>query len=1014
MDIRMENPAWIQEGCLPPRATLVPALHEGVYFKNKEESELIQLLNGDFAFCYQQRDCIPDFYREDYVDAEWDTLSVPSMWQYHGYGAPVYPNVEYPIPFAPPYVCSVNPVGYYRKKFNAKKTGHTILYFGGVDNVYFVYLNGEYIGFSKGSRLPAEFDVSGVIREGENLLCVKVFTYSDATYLENQDMLLANGIFRDVMLYHLSDVYIWDYFIRTEGNKICLDMSVRGESLDGYSIRVQANGCVQEKKAEEEIHFEFEIEDPKRWNAEMPELYPVQMELRCRETLVEMHSKKVGFHDCKVRGNQLLLNGVPITLKGINRHEYDPRNGRTISVELIESELKMIKAHNMNAIRCSHYPNHPAFYEIASELGIYVMDEADLETHGCGVTGDQGYLAKQPEWQKAFVDRVIRMAERDKNETCVMIWSTGNEHGSGENIDACAFWLKGFRRKLPVYRAVDDAGYPLVNEFRYNGYFSYEQLISYPEEGEPVILIEYGHGMGNSPGLMEDTWDYVYTHRHITGGYVWEFKNHGFYREDEKGSPFYQYGGDFGDVNHWSNFSMDGYCLSDGTAKPSLRDCKNVLAPTYVTYDGNAIRLMNTNDFRDLSYITLKWEFCEDFHVLRQGEYRLPAIRPYESMILDMDTTVDMRTAGAKYMVNLKFYDGAEEIAFKQVVLKDCLPGEAYQKMPRLTEVKEAGNDVEIIGQGYLVEIKNGLLCKYVKDNRTLLDAPMRFNIFRAPTDNDGVVGWSPRWIAKWEERLLPYFEFWPIETKIRKEMDCVTVSVKGIWAPTGRYIGFRTEIEYRIMNEGFVLVEIVGKPYGDFCEVLPRIGVCFEVSSDFRQVSWYGRGVEENYCDRKAHCNFGYYSLPVEEMNFLYDIPQECGTRTETSFVKVANKGCGLAIIGSNHFSFAYHDFTQEALTRARHRNELEKADKNYLYIDYRMRGLGSHSCGPNPEECYELRAHDFRFVFALTAETDEEKLLSLSRADFGVKTERLSENYVREKVVEEANVIECDVNRE
>lgn len=1012
---KIVNPQFLHEGTLPPRATIVPALHENVYFKNKEDSELIQVLNGDFCFSYQESDCISEFYREDYDDSKWDVLEVPSMWQYHGYGKPCYPNIEYPIPFQPPYVCCENPVGYYRKTFTAKKTARTILYFGGVDNAYFVYLNGEYVGASKGSRLPAEFDVSSVIREGENLLCVKVFTYSDATYLENQDMLLASGIFRDVMLYHLDEVSVWDYYIRTEKNTILVDVFLQGNNFSGHILAVEVDGCVQKKAADKKLTFCFEIENPKLWSAEIPALYKMKLELKTEEQTLEMHTKKIGFMDCKIEGNQFLVNGTPITLKGICRHEHDPQNGRAITVEQIEKELKMIKDHNMNAIRCAHYPNHPAFYEIASELGIYVMDEGDIETHGSYVAGDQGYLSKREEWLPAYLDRTERMVERDKNETCIIIWSVGNEYGTGENVDICAKFLKNTYGKKPVWFATDDVKNPGFQDFRADGYFTMETLMSYPEEGKPLLLLEYGHAMGNSPGLMEDTWDYIYTHRHVLGGYVWEFKNHGFYCEDEKGKAFYQYGGDFNDANHWSNFSMDGYCLSDGTAKPSLRDCKNVLAPTYVTYDSGKVWLTNTNDFRCLDYVTLKWEICEDYHVLRQGECRLPAVKPRERVALDIDTNIPEIKAGAAYMVNLRFYDEhGFEIAFKQILLENTLPKEIYQKEAFEAEVKVEGSLVHISGHDYSVEFRNGVLCKYVYKDQLLIDAPMKFNIYRAPIDNDGVVNWSPRWITKWDECLLKHFQFYAIDVDVKQSNNDIILTAKGIWAPTGKGLGFHMDITYIVLNDGLVLVNITGKPYGDFCEVLPRIGVCFEMSNRFKSVEWYGRGIEENYSDRKAHCNLGYYRLPVEEMNFLYDVPQECGTRIDTSFVKVTDDGCGLAIVGSDKFSFSYHDFTMEALTNARHRNELEKSDKNYLYIDYIMRGLGSHSCGPNPEECYELRAHDFRFVFALTPETDSERLLELARMDFGAKTERLSDTYRKEKQEQKVSIIECNINRD
>jgi len=578
---KIENPEFCQEGVLKPRATLVPALKKDVFYKNHEESDLIQILNGDFKFCYHTEDDINNFYNIDFDDSDWNFIDVPSMWQYRGYSAPTYPNVEFPIPFDPPFVSCENPVGYYRKKFFVNKTEKTILYFGGVDNAFFVFLNGEYVGFSKGSRLPAEFDVTDKIKNGENILAVKVFTYSDATYLENQDMLLANGIFRDVLLFNLSETYIFDYYIRTDNNKVLLDLFLEGLRFEGYQVEVEVDGVKKVFPAKEFITLDFEIKNPKLWNAEEPNLYTLYITLKDNSDIKEIHSKKFGFCKCRTEGNKLLLNDTPITIKGICRHEHTPDNGRAITVDLIKSELENIKNHNLNSVRCAHYTNHPALYEIANELGLYVLNEGDIETHGCGVVGDQGYISKHPLWLTAYLNRTERMIERDKNETAIIVWSAGNEFGCGENVDKCFELIRNKFGDVPVLHTMDNARNPKVSSFRADGYFKMESLTSFPPEGKPVMLLEYGHAMGNSPGLMEDTWDYVYKNRHVIGGYLWEYKNHGFKNVDKDGNVFYQYGGDFGDYNHWSNFNMDGYCLSDGTPKPSLRDCKNVLAPCY-------------------------------------------------------------------------------------------------------------------------------------------------------------------------------------------------------------------------------------------------------------------------------------------------------------------------------------------------------------------------------------------------------------------------------------------------
>ena len=1012
IDNKLHNPDCLQDGCLKPRATVIPALQKDVYYKNKEDSKLIQSLNGDFKFSYQPNDCLEDFFTLDYDDTTWDTIDVPSMWQYRGYSKPAYPNVKYPIPFNPPYVFCENPVGYYRKRFVADKTAKTILYFGGVDNAFFVYLNGSYVGFSKGSRLPVEFDISAKLQDGENLLCVKVFTYSDATYLENQDMLLASGIFRDVFLLHLADTFVFDYYIRTDKNKIIIDISLEGENFADYSLQIGVDGQTQEIKAQKENHFEFIIENPRKWNAETPNLYHTYITLLRDSIPCEIHSKKIGFISCRTEGNRLLVNDTPITIKGMNRHEHHPKNGRAITVELIEKELKNIKLHNMNAIRCAHYPNNPAFYEIANELGIYVMNEGDIETHGCDVTGDQGYLAKQPEWQKAFVNRTLRMVERDKNETCIIIWSVGNEHGDGENIDACISVIKEKLGNVPVLHVVDNARNPRICDFRMGGYFSMEALTSYAPEGKPVIMIEYGHAMGNSPGLMEDSWDYIYRNRHIAGGYVWEYKNHGFYNCDENGTPFYQYGGDFEDYSHWSNFSMDGYCLSDGTPKPSLRDCKNVLAPCYVTYENNQIKILNTNDFRALDYITLRWEICEDYNVIRKGEMQLPAISPYSEYTLPIDIAVSKKTPGAVVFANLRFYDENDfEVSYKQVELS-AIPKKPYIGRKPKAELCAEDKRLTIKSESFKIVLENGLLAFYEKAGQVLIEKPMKLNFYRAPIDNDGIIGWSERWISEWGRTFLKHFAFFANSMQVEEECDCIRVTAKGKVLPTGRFIGFHVELIYRIYEDGLILVEYVGKPFGVFKDVLPRIGVLFETDPSYDTVRWYGRGPEENYCDRKAHCNFGLYESKIEELNFLYDVPQECGNHEGTSFVQLCGKNKTLTMIGVDKFAFSCHDFSLEGLEKARHRNELKKTPEKYLYIDYKMRGLGSYSCGPNPEECYELHPHSFRLVFAVSGEADPEKVLQLSRSAFCCKTETLSDTYKFSIVQGDASVIECNIN--
>ena len=1022
MNVYMKHPelcdtAIPQVNALPPRVSVLPSLKKDVYYRNRQDADMVLDLNGDYRFAWRAEDSIPGFFDPAYDDSDWDILAVPSMWQYHGYGQILYPNVDYPIPFNPPYVTCENPVGYYRRRFTARKTDRAVLSFGGVDSAYYVYLNGAYVGFSKGSRLAAEFDVSDLLTDGENLLCVKVFTYCDGTYLENQDMLLASGIFRDVMLIQTGKLAVWDYELRTEGETLMASVTLWDADYTGATVRMEVDGRSVEIPARGVVELTLNVPNARRWNAETPHLYPVYITLLKDGEPVEIHSKKMGFRDLRIDGNRLLVNGSPITLKGINRHEHDPKNGRAITVERIERELKLLKDLNFNAIRTAHYPNHPAFYEVASELGIYVMDECDIESHGAaGATGDQGFLAKQESWLPTFMNRIERMVEHNKNETCNTIWTLGNEHGDGENLHKCFAYVKErLGQHVPVMHTVESWTDGRLSNFRMNGYMNLESLKSYPEEGRPVILLEYGHGMGNSPGLMEDTWDYVYTHRHILGGYLWEFKNHGFYAEDEEGTPFYKYGGDFGEPIHWSNFTMDGFCRSDLTPKPTMLEAGNVHSPCYVTLQDGKIMLMNTNDFRSLDYVRMVWDISEDYIPLSSGEMMLPPIKPYETYELPLTTNLLGNTPGAAYYANMKFYDSetGRAIGVKQVCL-GSLPAEDYAPAPFAAKITDEGMDLTVETEDFTVKVKGGLLAYYEKEGKVLLDAPMQLNFYRAPIDNDGIVNFASRWIGRWDSSGLKYLTFFAETAETEVGEDCVTMTVTGKSSIYARFVGFRITLIYRIYADGLVLTEYKGEPYGDLPEALPRLGVCFKLAEDYTDVRWYGRGKDENYADAKANAPVGLYSLPIADMNFLYDVPQECGTRIDNRFATVMGGDKALTVVGSDTFTFSCHDFTLENLIGARHRNELKRTAEKYLYIDYRMRGLGSHSCGPNPEECYELRPHAFRFTFGICGETDGDRILNLARRKFRSGTEALSGRYEYHREEAIAGLIECNINRD
>ncbi|MGN1047264.1 MAG: glycoside hydrolase family 2 TIM barrel-domain containing protein [Eubacteriales bacterium] len=995
----IENPQCISVSRLEPRANLVPALHEGVFFRTKELSELFQNLDGDWKFLYaEEGDTAPDFFDVTLDDTFWDTIDVPSMWQYRGYGKCMYSNTRYPIPFCPPKITCKNPVGYYRLHFAVKKkTAHTLLHFCGVDNAFFVYVNGIFAGFSKGSRNPAEFDISNLIREGENLLCVKVFTYSDATYLENQDMLMANGIFRDVYLLHLGDAYLWDYRVNGSKKGFLITAELRGKP-DGCTLTAQLDGIGKPLSQDgEKLSCFFPLENPRLWNAEEPNLYSLTLTLEKDGKLLEIHSKRVGIMHTEVVGTELMVNGKTVTIKGVNRHEYDPKNGRTVTVELIERELREIKASNLNAVRCSHYTNHPAFYEIASEIGLYVMDEADIETHGCEVTGNQGYISALPEWFDAYRDRIVRMLENDKNEACIFLRSLGNEAGFGENLTKCAQLIRDFDPDTEIMQGGEtEQVYSPLLRF---GYPSVEMLDDFGKKHPdlPLLNIEFCHAMGNSPGYIEQYWDYIYSHENCIGGFVWEYKNHGFFSKGKEGKASYLYGGDFGEAYHWANFCLDGFHLSDGTPKPTWRELEIALFPAHVTLDGEKIRIKNTNDFLPIDF-SCRTELLCDYTVISSAPLSLNKIPPRGESLFELPFELPEPEPGAKYYLNVIFSDSEKELCRvqKEIPLSAPKTPPKSENGASLSLFRE-GDTLTVKGDGFSVSVCGGMICSYKKNGKELIEKAMKMNFFRAPTDNDGIEHFWKRHITDWENSMLAHLEFRPTKITCSDRNDRMKITAEGMIVPPSQFIGFDASISYEIFPGGLILTEITGKPLGKLPDVLPRIGVSFGIAKKYGGVCWYGRGPLQSYPDSKLASPAGLHICDVREMNFLFDYPQDTGNHEDTSFLRLENgEEKGLCIIGCDSFSFSYHNFTEENLLNACHRDELTEADFNTLLIDYRVRGLGSRSCGPEPEEEFELHPHRFRFVFGMCGGESNNTLLNIVRTDFGKKSEPLSARYI------------------
>ena len=957
------------EGRLPARTLLLPAQKRGVTHKNLTESDRVRLLDGDWRFRWLPEDTAAPFYAPETDDGDWDMLPVPSMWQFCGYGSCCYPNVRYPFPYDPPYIRRENPVGLYRRAFTANKPekGRVYLRFLGVDNAYFVWLNGAYVGFSKGSRIPAEFDVTHALLDGENLLAVKVYTYSDASYLENQDMLMASGIFRSVMLLFTGENALWDYTLLPDET----GFTVKYRCISGdtpaevrFTLCSPAGDvCAEETRPlTEEGKVFLPLKNAVLWNAEAPNLYTLYIEVIEHGEITETHTKRAGIAKSEISGCRLRMNGSPITLKGVNRHENNAKTGRAITAAQIEAELKDIKACNLNAIRCSHYTNHPLFYELCSELGIYVMDEADCESHGAECTGDQGALNKDEGWFDAFFDRVSRMYAINKNETCINIWSLGNECGAGRNQARCADWLMAQAVKKPV-KDMSECRPDAAWRFAPTGYMPMQTLRDSEKDPVwPLLMVEYAHAMGNSPGGLEDIWNWVYEHEHCCGGYVWEYKSHGFYAPGKNGRPRYLYGGDFADdVYHWNNFSLDGYHTSDGTPKPSWGELREVSAPVHVRWEKDGVSVKNTYDFTPLRGVELHWTLCADGVPVNEGSVPIDGLAPRGWMKVPLP----IGTEGLEGLVTLDcvFTQNGAALAHKQKILAD-LPRPAAEKKPFAHMVSREGDCVTVTGDGFSVSVCEGLLSELTAGGEALLAAPMRVNCFRAGTDNDGAI-FEPNHKNEWEERLVRTLRFGCRELTVADSPEETVITAVGKLAPYSHFWGFDTTLVTRVGAGGVTDISVSLEPYGRTPAILPRVGVTLTLPPAFDRCRWFGRGPGESYPDCKANAPVGLYEADAHSMHFTYDVPQETGNHEDCRRVTVYSGAAALTAEGA--FSFSLHDFTLENLSSARHCDELETTEQKYLYIDHKMRGLGSHSCGPEPEAEYELPIGPFRWTFRL-----------------------------------------------
>ena len=1045
----------------PARATFQPFPSvEAARVGRRADSPWFRSLSGDWRFHWVPRpeERPLDFFQAGFDAADWATLPVPSNWELHGYGTPIYVSAGYPFKIDPPRVTSEppadwtayqerNPVGSYRRHFDlpAEWAGRRVfLHFEGVQGAFYVWVNGERMGYSQGSMSPAEFDVTDQVRPGENLVAVQVFRWSDGSYLEDQDMWRLSGIHRDVFLYSTAAARVQDFTVRTDLDADYRDATLRvepelrvydGSALAGWTVQAQLFGPdgtnvfdnplrqdaepILNRDAKAAVlnartpqrgrrlfgWLEGRVESPAKWTAETPHLYRLVLSLHDAEgTTVEALATDVGFRSIEIADGRLLINGQPVRLRGANRHEHDPDHGRAVPYERMVEDIELMKRANVNAVRTAHYPHDPRWYELCDRYGLYVMDEADLETHGL-----RGRLASDPRWAGAFLDRAIRLVERDKNHPSVIFWSMGNESGYGPNFAAISAWLRDFDPTRPIHyegaqdKPTDPAAvdvisrfYPRVREPYLNPGIPedsteeraenarWEYLLDHaenPADDRPVLTSEYAHGMGNAIGNLQLYWDEIYAHPRLLGGFLWDWVDQGLRQMAADGSTFFAYGGDFGDKPNLRAFCLNGVVFSDRTLPPKYWEVKKVYQPVALELvDGTpgetVVRLINRHHFTNLAALEARWQVMVDGEVVQSGVLPAVDLAPGKQRELAIPVRpVAAPVAGGEYWLKVSWHErvarvwapAGHEVAWEQFPLHVAVPAPpvvATASLPAL-RLWEEGDRIRVTGRDFQAEFSRrfGTLISLRHDEREVLASPAAghdtpagpvLQAYRSPTDNDRGFG---NWLARdWQEAGL---------NRLARSVERVTVTqptpnlvrVSTVVRHTAAAGALLHEAGWTVRGDGSITLDSRFTPTGQL-PPLPRIGVVLRARAGLETLRWYGHGPHENYADRLGSAPVGVWTSTVAEQFVPYARPQETGNKEGVRWLSLTDaSGHGLLVTSvDTPFAATALHLTAADLDGAKHPNELRPRPEIVLSLDARQCGLGNSSCGPGVLQRYAV----------------------------------------------------------
>ena len=999
-----ENLNVLHENTMPARAYYIPASKRmDNLVEHREESDRMQLLNGTWKFQYFNSiyDVQESFFEKDYDTENFDEIQVPSVWQMAGYDTHQYTNIRYPFPFDPPYVPQDIPCGTYAHTFvyhkdeNAPKA---FLNFEGVDSCFYVWINGSYVGYSQVSHMTSEFDITDLLLDGENSIAVLVMKWCDGSYLEDQDKFRMSGIFRDVYILKRPKQAISDYHIKTRIEDMLAKVEIEMKFYSPLNVKISIedrNGAVVALGSiAEEGTAVLEIASPELWNTENPYLYKLILETE-NEVIVD----HIALRKIEIKDQVIYLNGQKIKFRGVNRHDSDPVTGFTINPEQITTDLTLMKQHNFNAIRSSHYPNAPFFYEMCDKYGFMVIDEADIEAHGPFMIyrkEDTDYnrfkrwnekIADDPVWEEAIVDRVKLMVERDKNRFCIVMWSMGNESAYGCNFEKALEWTKNFdpdritQYESARYRNYDET-YDYSNLDVYSRmYPALSEIQEYLDKdgSKPFLLVEYCHSMGNGPGDFEDYFQMIQDNDKMCGGFVWEWCDHAIaHGTAENGKTIYAYGGDHGEEIHDGNFCMDGLVYPDRTVHTGLLEYKNVYRPARViSYDKESGELVlhNYMDFDDLKdYVKISYELTQDGLVISKGILPEFSVAPHGEGKTNLKINVpENGKCYLKLIYHLKkelpLLDedhilGFDEIEVSKEDTKCKLAEKWIPKTVVDSELQVNENDTQIHIKGrefaYTIDKRTALFTEMKFAGREYLNHPMELNIWRAPTDNDMYI--KSEWKkAHYDKAYTRAYTTEVVQgkhgVKITSHASVVAETVQKILDVT---------ITWKIEAAGKIDADIAVTKDDEFPD-LPRFGVRMFLDKKLSAVRYFGMGPQESYCDKHQAASHGLYQANVDDLHEDYIRPQENGSHYDCEYVELNNSRYGIVVSAENAFSFNASYYTQEELEEKTHNYELIESDSVVFCVDYALNGIGSNSCGPVVLEQYRFDDVLFRFQFTL-----------------------------------------------